>query len=34
MDNSEYLKKLVDSTPRRLEEVIVRQGASTKYRDP
>jgi hypothetical protein len=33
MDNSEYLKKLMDSMPRRLEEVIARQGASTKYRD-
>jgi hypothetical protein len=27
----EYLKKLVDSLPRRLEEVIARQGAFTKY---
>jgi hypothetical protein len=34
MDNSEYLKKLMDSMPRRLEEVIARQGASTKYSDP
>ncbi len=33
MDKSEYLK-LMDSMPRRLEEVIVRQGASTKYSDP
>jgi hypothetical protein len=28
------LKKLVDSMPRRLEEIIARQGASTKYWDP
>ena len=34
MDKSEYLKKLMDSMPRRLEEVIARQGASTKYSDP
>jgi hypothetical protein len=34
MDKSEYLKKIMDSMPRRLEEVIVRQGASTKYSDP
>jgi hypothetical protein len=27
----EYLKKIVDSMTRRLEEVIARQGASTKY---
>ncbi len=33
-DKSEYLKKLMDSMPRRLKEVIVRQGASTKYSDP
>jgi hypothetical protein len=31
MDKSEYLKKLMDSMPRRLEEIIARQGASTKY---
>jgi hypothetical protein len=31
MDKSEYLKKLMDSMPRWLEEVIERQGASTKY---
>jgi hypothetical protein len=31
MDDSDYLRKLVDSMPRRLEEVIARQGASTKY---
>jgi hypothetical protein len=31
MDDSDYLRKLVDSMPRRLKEVIVRQGASTKY---
>jgi hypothetical protein len=31
MDNSKYLKKLMDSMPRRLQEVIVRQGASTMY---
>jgi hypothetical protein len=31
MDNSKYLKKLMDSMPRRLQEVIARQGASTKY---
>jgi hypothetical protein len=31
MDNSEYLKKLMDSMPRRVEEVIARQGVSTKY---
>jgi hypothetical protein len=31
MDNSKYLKKLKDSMPRRLQEVIARQGASTKY---
>ena len=31
MENSEFRKKLVDSMPRRLEEVIERQGASTKY---
>ena len=31
MDNSEYLKKLMDSMPRRLEEVIARKGASIKY---
>ncbi len=27
-------RKLMDSMPRRLEEVIARQSASTKYRDP
>ncbi len=31
IDNSKYLKKLMDSVPRRLQEVIVRLGASTKY---
>jgi hypothetical protein len=31
MDNSKYLKKLMDNMPRRLQEVIARQGASTKY---
>jgi hypothetical protein len=31
MDDSEHLKKLVDSIPKRLEEVIARQGASTKH---
>jgi hypothetical protein len=31
MDKSEYLKKLMDSMPRRLEEVIARKGASIKY---
>ena len=31
MDNSKYLKKLMESMPRRLQEVIARQGASTKY---
>jgi hypothetical protein len=31
MDDSDYLSKLVDSMPRRLEVVIARQGASTKY---
>jgi hypothetical protein len=31
MDNSKYLKKLMDSMPRRLQEVLARQGASTKY---
>jgi hypothetical protein len=31
MDDLDYLRKLVDSMPRRLEEVIVRQGAFTKY---
>jgi hypothetical protein len=31
MDNSKYLKKLMDSMPRRLQEVIARQGASTEY---
>jgi hypothetical protein len=31
MDNSKYLKKLMDSMPRRLQEGIARQGASTKY---
>jgi hypothetical protein len=33
MDKSEYLK-LMDSMPRRLEEVFAKQGASTKYLDP
>jgi hypothetical protein len=31
MDECEYLKKLVDSMPRRLKKFIERQGASTKY---
>ncbi len=31
MDNSKYVKKLMDSMLRRLQEVIARQGASTKY---
>jgi hypothetical protein len=31
MDNSKYLKKLMASMPRRLQEVIARLGASTKY---
>ena len=31
MDDCKYLWKIVDSMPRRLEEVIERQGASTKY---
>jgi hypothetical protein len=31
MDNSKYLKKLMGSMPKRLQEVIVRLGASTKY---
>ncbi len=31
MDDSEYLEMLVDSMPSRLEEVIARQGACTKY---
>jgi hypothetical protein len=31
MDDLDYLRKLVDSIPRRLGEVIARQGASTKY---
>ncbi len=31
MDKSEYLKKLMGNMPRRLEKVIARQGASTKY---
>jgi hypothetical protein len=31
MDDSENLEELVDSMPSRLEEVIARQGASTKY---
>jgi hypothetical protein len=31
MEDSAYLKKLVESMPRRLAEVIEREGASTKY---
>ncbi len=31
MEDSDYLKKLVESMPRRLAEVIEREGASTKY---
>jgi 23S rRNA A2030 N6-methylase RlmJ len=31
MDNSELLKKLVESMPRRLQEVIDREGNATKY---
>jgi hypothetical protein len=34
IDDCKYLKMLVDSIPRRLEEVIERQGASIKYLDP
>jgi hypothetical protein len=31
MEDSDYLKKLVESMPRWLAEVIEREGASTKY---
>jgi hypothetical protein len=31
MDDCEYLRHLVESLPRRLEEVIQREGAMTKY---
>lgn len=31
MDNSDYLRGLVTSMPRRLQEVIRREGAATKY---
>jgi hypothetical protein len=31
MEDSDYLKKLVESMQRRLAEVIEREGASTKY---
>jgi hypothetical protein len=31
MDDSYYQKTLVESMPRRLEEVIEREGAITKY---
>ena len=31
MEDSDYLKKLVESMPRRLAEVIERSGACTKY---
>jgi hypothetical protein len=31
MDNSDYLKALVESMPRRLAEVIEREGATAKY---
>ena len=31
MDNIPYLKALVNSMPRRLEEVIRRDGHTTKY---
>jgi hypothetical protein len=31
MEDSDYLKRLVESMPRRLAEVIEREGASTKY---
>ena len=31
MEDSDYLKKLVESMPRRLAEVIERGGACTKY---
>jgi hypothetical protein len=31
MDDCEYLRHLVESMPRRLEEVIQREGAMTKY---
>jgi hypothetical protein len=33
MDDCKYLKILVDSMPKRLKEVIERQGASTRYLD-
>ena len=31
MDNIDYLKKLSDSMPRRLAEVLEREGGTTKY---
>jgi hypothetical protein len=31
MEDCEYLRHLVESMPRRLEEVIQREGAMTKY---
>jgi hypothetical protein len=31
MDDSNYLKALVESMPRRLAEVIEHEGATTKY---
>ncbi len=31
MDDCKYLRHLVESMPRRLEEVIQREGAMTKY---
>jgi len=31
MEDCEYLRNLVESMPRRLEEVIQREGAMTKY---
>jgi hypothetical protein len=31
MDDNAYLKALVESTPRRLAEVIEREGATAKY---
>jgi hypothetical protein len=31
MDDIDYLKTLVESMPRRLQDVIDREGATTKY---